>query len=73
MKNLNKYEAFCLYWYEFMKNSNAIRLSDLLTLHAKYKFFLRDIELTREFLLEALTLNENNKEAQKLLQVFRSY
>ncbi|XP_043664584.1 uncharacterized protein LOC122627514 [Vespula pensylvanica] len=70
MKNLNKYDAFCSYWNEFMQNSNAMRLSDLLTLHAKYKFFLRDIELTREFLLEALAINENNKEAQKLLQVF---
>nr|XP_050845901.1 uncharacterized protein LOC127062191 [Vespula vulgaris] len=63
-----EYDAFCSYWNEFMQNSNAMRLSDLLTLHAKYKFFLRDIELTREFLLEALTINENNKEAQKLLQ-----
>ncbi|KAF7409548.1 hypothetical protein HZH68_003929 [Vespula germanica] len=69
MKNLNKYDAFCSYWNEFMQNSNAMRLSDLLTLHAKYKFFLRDIELTREFLLEALAINENNKEAQKLLQM----
>ncbi|KAI4477510.1 hypothetical protein M0804_012627 [Polistes exclamans] len=68
MKHLNKYDAFCSYWYEFIKNTSVKRMSDLLIIHAEYKFDLRDIELTREFILEAVTLNENNINARKLLQ-----
>ncbi|XP_015181801.1 PREDICTED: uncharacterized protein LOC107069219 [Polistes dominula] len=68
MMHINKYDAFCSYWYEFIKNTKAKRMSDLLTIHAKYKFDLRDIDLTREFILEALSLNEDNVKAKKLLQ-----
>ncbi|KAK2585820.1 hypothetical protein KPH14_010416 [Odynerus spinipes] len=68
MKELEKYEAFYSYWLEFMQTSNSTRVSDLLTFHAEYKFYLRDIESTRELLLEALDLNGNNTRARQLLQ-----
>lgn len=73
MRELQKYEAFYTYWLYFMQSSNPMRVSDLLTFHAEYKFFLRDVKSARELLLEALDLNEENTRARLLLQVLQYY
>lgn len=60
---------FQRYWDEFLTDTDPVRTATLLSLHAEYKIYLKQMAMARHMLLKALDLDENNVEAQELLKV----
>ena len=69
LRVVDKYEAYRFWWNQFMKEADPSRTSALLTQHAEYNIFRRDMNSARQILLEAIDLDEKNDRAHELLQV----
>ncbi|KOC62106.1 hypothetical protein WH47_05198 [Habropoda laboriosa] len=69
LRKLYKYKTFRSYWDEFITDPDPMRTSVLLTVHAEYKIYLREMSVARHMLLKALHYDKNNEKAQELLQV----
>ncbi|XP_034193463.2 uncharacterized protein LOC117610329 [Osmia lignaria lignaria] len=69
LRKLDKYEMFQRYWDEFLTDFDPIRTAALLSLHAEYKIYLKQMAIARHMLIKALDLDENNVEAQELLKI----
>ncbi|XP_024939587.1 tetratricopeptide repeat protein 16-like [Cephus cinctus] len=69
LRVLDRYEAYRFHWTKFIKNTDTSRASVLLTHHAEYKIFLREMLAARHILSAALDLDPTNKQAQAHLQV----
>lgn len=67
---MDKYEAFRYEWTRFMNDADPSRVSALLTQHAEYKIFRREMNSARHILFEAIDLDADNEKAHELLQVF---
>lgn len=70
LRKLEKYEAYCLAWSEFVKNAKPQRTADLMTQHAEFKIHITEVAAARRMLREAVILDKKNIGARDLLQVY---
>ncbi|XP_043271354.1 uncharacterized protein [Venturia canescens] len=69
LRKMDKYEAFRYEWSRFMNDADPSRVSSLLTQHAEYKIYRREMSSARHILFEAIDLDSENEKAHELLQV----